>query len=300
LRNPNHHPTIVACIPAFNEERHLAAVIRGARPYVDLVIVCDDGSRDKTSEVARALGAKVVRHERNLGYGSALSTLFDSAREENAEIVVTIDADGQHNPRDIPRLASPIMEGGADIVIGSRFLESSRAIPGYRKLGIRVITGATNLLSNQEITDGQSGFRCYNAHALNLISSAEMGMGASIEILMSAREKGLSIAEVPVKILYEEKAARNPVYHGIDVTLSLVKHLSIRHPLLFYGAPGFLLFLIGMGFGLWALDIFSLKSILPTGPALAAVASVTVGLVLMTTGMILWIMVTLVKSRAQN
>src|ERR1022692_5110080 len=121
-------PNVVACIPAFNEEEHIASVILGVRPHVEKIIVCDDGSHDMTSEIAEALGAKVVRHERNLGYGSALSTLFESARKENAGIMVMIDGDGQHDPNDIPRLIGPIIEGGADVVIGSRFLDSSDGV----------------------------------------------------------------------------------------------------------------------------------------------------------------------------
>jgi hypothetical protein len=124
-----------------------------------------------------------------------------------------------------------------------------------------------------------------------------MGMGASVEILVKATEKGLSIAEVPIRIRYEEKAARNPVYHGTDVVLSLVKHLSIRHPLLFYGIPGFILLVVGLGFGLYTLDVFTSSNYIPAGPALAAVAGLMVGLVLMTTSVILWVMVTVVKGR---
>jgi len=288
-------PSVVACIPAFNEEGHIASVILGVRPHVEKIIVCDDGSHDMTSEIAEALGAKVLRHERNLGYGSALSTLFESARKENAGIMVVIDGDGQHDPGDIPRLIGPIIEGEADIVIGSRFLKTSEGVPGYRKVGVKVITGTTNAVSRLGITDSQSGFRAYSARALSQIFPSEMGMGASVEILMKATEKGLSVAEIPIRIRYEEKAARNPVYHGTDVVLSLVKHLSIRHPLLFYGVPGFILFVVGLGFGLWSMTLFESSARLPYGPALVAVAGITVGLVLVTTSIILWVMVTVVK-----
>jgi glycosyltransferase involved in cell wall biosynthesis len=291
-------PKIVACIPAFNEEDHIARVIIGVQQYVDAVIVCDDGSRDMTSAIAERLGAKVVRHERNLGYGEAISALFENAIREKADVMVTIDGDGQHDPSDIPRLVAPIVAGEADLVIGSRSLDSSDSdTPSYRKLGVKVITGTTNAMSKQEISDSQSGFRAYSARALSLIAPSEMGMGASVEILVKATEKGLSIAEVPIRIRYEEKAARNPVYHGTDVVLSLVKHLSIRHPLLFYGIPGFILLVVGLGFGLYTLDVFTSSNYIPAGPALAAVAGLMVGLVLMTTSVILWVMVTVVKGR---
>ncbi|MEM2687352.1 MAG: glycosyltransferase family 2 protein, partial [Thermoproteota archaeon] len=111
-----NRPFIVACIPAFNEERTIASVVIRAMRHVDKVIVCDDGSTDLTGEIAEKLGAEVMRHERNQGYGAALSTLFEKAREINADILVMIDADGQHNPDDIPKLLTPIINGEADIV----------------------------------------------------------------------------------------------------------------------------------------------------------------------------------------
>ncbi|MEM2613688.1 MAG: glycosyltransferase family 2 protein, partial [Nitrososphaerota archaeon] len=112
---------VIACIPAYNEEKTIAKVILKTKKYVDKVIVCDDGSIDMTAEIAEALGAEVIRHERNMGYGAAISSLFKKAVEEGADIMVTLDGDGQHDPDEIPKLIKPIVEDEADVVIGSRF-----------------------------------------------------------------------------------------------------------------------------------------------------------------------------------
>lgn len=147
-------PKIIACIPAYNEERTIASVVLKAMKYVNKVIVCDDGSEDLTGEIARRLGAEVVRHERNMGYGAALSTLFNKAREVKADIMVILDADGQHNPDDIPRLLKPIIDGEADIVIGSRFIGGLKGeIPAYRELGIKAITRLVKTMTYSDLTD---------------------------------------------------------------------------------------------------------------------------------------------------
>jgi len=131
---------VVAGIPAYNEERSIARVIVKAMNYVDRVIVYDDGSTDMTGEIAERLGAEVIRHERNLGYGAALASLFRRAREADADVLVVLDADGQHNPDDIPRLVKPVLDGESDIVCGSRFLSEENDMPSYRRWGINRIT----------------------------------------------------------------------------------------------------------------------------------------------------------------
>ncbi|MEM2981364.1 MAG: glycosyltransferase family 2 protein [Thermoproteota archaeon] len=290
---------IVACIPAFNEERTIAGVVIKAMRHVDKVIVCDDGSTDLTGEIAEKLGAEVVKHERNQGYGAALSTLFKKAREMNADILVMVDADGQHNPDDIPKLLTPIINGEADIVIGSRFIgKAKEEIPGYRKAGIKVITGIAKTASYNNITDAQSGFRAYNRKAIERIRISETGMGASTEILIKAKEHGLRITEVPVKIKYSKgSSTQNPIFHGVDVILSTVKYMSIRRPLLFYGVPGFMSLLVAIFFWIWTLQIFAEKRQVVTNIALIAIATTIVGLMLLTTAVILWVLVSILREK---
>jgi len=288
---------VVACIPAFNEEKTIASVIVKAMRHVDKVIVCDDGSTDLTGEIAEKLGAKVIVHERNMGYGAALHTLFAEAGGEDADIVVTLDADGQHNPDDIPRIIEPILKGEADIVIGSRFLGGEgKQMPRYRELGVKTITRLTGRASYRELTDAQSGFRAYRRSVVEALKPSEMGMGASTEILVKAHENGFRIREVPVKIYYEgETSTQNPVSHGVEVVMSTVKHLSIRRPMLFYGVPGLIAMLVAISFWLWTLQIFAATRQVSTNIALIALGATIVGLMLLTTAVILWVLVSVIR-----
>ncbi|RLE48629.1 MAG: glycosyltransferase family 2 protein, partial [Candidatus Methanomethylicota archaeon] len=249
---------MIACIPAYNEENTIAKVILKTKKYVDKIIVCDDGSTDMTAEIAEALGAEVIRHERNMGYGAAIGSLFQRAREENADIMITLDADGQHDPDDIPRLIKPIMDQEADIVIGSRFLTKDVEIPAYRKIGIKVINWIMRAKA-KAITDTQSGYRAYSKRALQLIKPAEMGMGVSTEILLKAEQSNLKIKEVPIRISYkvEQPSTINPLTHALDVIFSTIKQLSIRHPLMFYGIPGAISLLVALGAGLVLIHLFN-------------------------------------------
>ena len=296
-------PHIIACIPAYNRDKTIAKVVLKAKKHVDEVIVCDDGSQqgDMTAIIAEALGATVVKHQKNMGYGATLRTLFYEARKRNPDVMVTLDADYQHNPDDIPRLIKPILDGEADIVIGSRFLgEENREIPKDRKMGIKAITKLTNIGSYKEITDAQSGFRAYSRKAIQLITPTEYGMGASTEILLKAKEKGLKIKEIPIKINYdvEKPSTHNPLYHGIDVVLSTIKHMSIRHPLLFYGVPGLIALLVATAFWIWTLQIFAATRQIITNIALVAIGAAIVGLMLLTTAIILWILVSVIREKA--
>ncbi len=116
---------VVVGIPAFNEEKTIAKIVIGAQKYAQLVVVCDDGSTDLTAEIAERLGAVVVRHKKNLGYGGALQSLFKRARELQADVLVTLDSDGQHDPEEIPQLIKPIEDGVAEVVFGSRFKDEN-------------------------------------------------------------------------------------------------------------------------------------------------------------------------------
>jgi glycosyltransferase involved in cell wall biosynthesis len=154
-------PFVVVAIPAFNEEKTIAKVILLAQKHSDKVVVCDDGSMDMTAEIAERLGAEVIRHERNMGYGAAIQSLFGRARELNADVLVTLDADGQHDPSEIPNVVKPVVQGAADVVIGSRFVDAggSGEMPLYRRFGARLIAKLVNGSSKNGVSDAQSGFR---------------------------------------------------------------------------------------------------------------------------------------------
>ncbi len=153
--------SITAVIPAFNEEKTIAAVVKETRLYVDEVVVVDDGSTDSTQKIAHDSGATVLRHTRNMGYGNALATGFRYFKGNGAKVLVVLDGDGQHNPQEIPNLVTPVANGSADIAIGSRFMnkECEAEIPAYRKFGIGIVNRAWKMASGEERSDTQCGFR---------------------------------------------------------------------------------------------------------------------------------------------
>jgi len=232
--------TLVA-MPAYNEEAYIAKTVLGARQHADRVLVVDDGSQDETVPIAEALGAIVVRHTTNKGYGGALQTIFSTARDLGAEELVIIDSDGQHSPGDISRLLTELRRGN-DVVIGSRFVEGSAGdIPAYRKVGMKVLDTATTLAGNNlAITDSQSGFRAYGRKAIEAIHISGEGMSAGSEILIQISDHRLKVAEVPIRVRYdiEGTSSENPVSHGVGVLMNIVRLISLRRPLVFFGIPG--------------------------------------------------------------
>lgn len=215
---------VIAAIPCYNEEQFIGDVVRRTSQYVDQVIVVDDGSSDRTAEVAEAAGATVIRHKVNRGPGGAYRTCLKAARDNEAEILITLDGDEQHNPDELPRLLQPLLDGEADLVVGSRFL-GQYEVPRYRKVGIDIITFLYNVGSKGKVVDAQSCYRGYNRKALEGLCVTENGFGFSVELLVQARRNGLRIAEVPISCIYHEAShSMNPVTHGIEVALKVLQN----------------------------------------------------------------------------
>lgn len=288
---------IVACIPAFNEEKTIARVILQAQKHVDTVIVCDDGSTDLTGEIAHRLGAEVIHHEKNLGYGAALRSLLKKARDMNADVIVTLDADAQHDPVAIPQVITPIVEDKTDIVLGSRFLNKNSNVPTYRRFGIKLLTHMSNGSLRNGISDAQCGFRAYNKTAVQKLKLSEEGMGISAEILRKAGEQGLRVAEVSVQVNYKNVKAstHNPLRHGLSVLSTIIKLVVEERPLLYLGVPGTILITIGIGFGIWTLQLFTIERRIVTNVALAALAFTMVGIFTLFTAITLYAIVRLVE-----
>jgi glycosyltransferase involved in cell wall biosynthesis len=288
----------LACIPAYNEESHIEDLVKSAKKHVDQVVVCDDGSTDDTANLAKKAGATVISHKTNKGYGAAIISLFDYARNNNAQIMITLDGDGQHDPDQIPLLLDTITQHNVDVVIGSRFLNQNTKAPGYRKRGIKIITSAANYGADLKVSDSQSGFRAYSKDAIDAIHPTEEGMSVSTEILLKISNKGLSLAEVPITISYDgDTSEHNPVQHGISVLANTLKYISIKHPLKFYGIPGIILIIAGIIIGGLFLDAYLHKQTVFYGSLLGSVVLFLFGAILSVTAIILFSMANLIRDR---
>jgi len=238
-------------MPAYNESNTIAEVILGCKKYVDYVVVVDDGSSDNTAEIAEFLGAYVVRHEINKGYGAAIKSCFRLACEFNADAMVIIDSDGQHNPDEIPKLLAPLTQG-FDLVIGSRFVNGNgKNVPAYRRLGMRVLDVATYIAGGINVTDSQSGFRAYGKKAVEKIQFNGEDMSAGSEILFQAKDHNLKFTEVEIHCRYDLKkcSSQNPFVHGSKVLLQILKYMIFRHPFYCFIVPGITLGTIGFFMG---------------------------------------------------
>ena len=293
---------IAAGIPAFNEEKNIGLLVVELLKIVDYVIVCNDGSNDNTGIIAKKMGAVVVNHERNLGYGAGIKSLFLKARELGVDVLVTLDADGQHRPEDVRIVLEPIKKHETDIVIGSRFLDQSQQqIPSYRKAGIKIITKLANTTLDKTITDSQSGFRAYNSNVLSEIIPLEHGMGVSNEILIKANKKGFKISEVPIVVSYEgDTSTHNPVSHGMSVIFSTLKIISIENPFKLYGIPGCIFLAIGLFFTILTIQDFTETKQMLLSTAIIGAANIIFGTILLMTSIILYSIVNLIRDRKKH
>jgi len=253
----------LVCIPAFNEEKPIVDVIKKSLNYVDRVVVCDDGSSDSTAEQARNAGAIVLKHEKNMGKGNAMKSLFKYAKDVDADVIITIDGDGQFLPEQIESLIKPILENNYDIVIGNRFSDDQE-MPSYRKVGNKMLDKITKLAADLPFSDTQSGFRSYSKKAIQSISFSTNGFGVDSEILINAVDKGLKITETKVTVLYntgEKTSTKDPVSHSMSVIASLLESIAIHHPLKYLGIPGMILLVIGLGFATLAISNFNIINV---------------------------------------
>ena len=288
-------------IPAFNEEKNIGKVIVTLKKITNDIIVCDDGSNDLTKEIAEGLGAKVISHTKNMGYGEAIKSIFNEAKKKEADILVTFDADGQHRPEDIMSLTKPIIDQEAEVVIGSRFLKNETNMPKYRKIGVKVLTKVTNMSIKENLTDSQSGLRAYQKKVLQNISLTDSGMGISTEILIKSHQEEFRIVEVPIQILYgKDTSTHNPVSHGTSVLLSTIKYTSIQHPLKFYGVPAIIFLIVGLSFLIWTFQIYAEETRVVTNIALVGMGSLILGVILMISAILLYSLVSVVQDKRNN
>jgi len=284
-------------MPAYNEAKYIGSVILQAKKHADEVIVVDDGSTDRTAEVARLAGAAVIKHEGNQGYGNTVRDLLHEARRRKADILVVLDADAQHDPDEIPHLVEGIT-GGADVVIGSREMQKHK-IAGYRRLGQKVLTRLTKVASGKQLADTESGFRAYSRRAMDTLELKETGMAISSEIVTEAASKGLEIGEVPISVAYTaDGSTLNPVIHGLGVLNRIILMISERRPLLFFSLFGSIFLAIGLAAGIMVIRTYYFGSnVFATGLAMVSILFITIGLLTVFTGIMLNVLVRRISNR---
>tara|TARA_B110000438_G_scaffold182077_1_gene174024 strand:+ start:295 stop:1236 length:942 start_codon:yes stop_codon:yes gene_type:complete len=249
---------VLACIPAYNEEAKIQEIINETKKFVNEIVVCDDGSNDLTATIAENSGVNLIKHDVNKGKGAAMKSLFKYASSSQADVVVTMDGDGQFLPKDIEKLCNPIVSGESDIVIGYRHDDDE--MPRYRKLGNQFLDRLSNISSNLSLRDTQSGFRAYSISAIKKISLSTDGFGADAEILIDASKQGLRISEEKVTVLYDigsKTSTKNPIILGAEIASSLVYQILIKNPLRYLGLPGILSIILGVITSTYVIAIFN-------------------------------------------
>nr|WP_319540140.1 glycosyltransferase family 2 protein [uncultured Methanospirillum sp.] len=288
----------IAIIPAYNEELTVGMVVMLSLQHVGRVVVVDDGSIDRTAEIAWLSGADVVRVEPNKGKANAVRAGIARAREIGCNAMVMLDADGQHNPSEIPDLLDPILSGEADLVIGSRCLNgNSQEIPSYRRLGQITLDIATNLECSYKCTDSQSGYRALSKKAIERFDFPSDGYNLESDMIEHYSRIGLKITEVPITVRYEVpfKHKKNPLSHGADIITHIIGIIGYRRPLLSFGVSGFTCSLIGIILGFFAFDQYYSTGKFVFIFTMFSGVSMVLGLLLITTGLILNSLVKIVK-----
>jgi glycosyltransferase involved in cell wall biosynthesis len=216
-----------ALIPAFNESPYIAKVVKGAKQYVEEVVVIDDGSDDGTAKVARAAGATCLQSQTNCGKASALRTGLAFARDRNFTHVLTLDGDGQHLPEDIPVMLRVAEETGADLVIGTRSFDRTR-MPRSRYYSNTVGSQLASLLVGRDIRDSQSGFRLFRLDKLCGIELRSQCYEFEMEVLIKMARSGCTIVHAPVRMVYDDCHARSKMRPVRDTVRICLWSLAFR------------------------------------------------------------------------
>lgn len=282
-------PKVIAAMPAYNEERYIGTIVLKTKQYVDEVIVFDDGSTDKTSQVAGLAGATVLRHNNKKGKGAAIQGILTEVKKRVPDILILLDADSQHDPDEIPFLIKSILEG-SDLVIGSREEQADKT-PRFRRVGQKILLYLTRILSRKKITDSESGFRALSSKAMSEISLAENGFAVETEMIARVADKGLKITEVAISSIYtKDGSTLNPLIHGFSVFTRIIAMISERRPLFFFGLGGGIIMILGLIAGIRVLQVISAGGIVPIGTTLLSVLLLTIGIFSIFTGIILHVL----------
>ena len=296
--------TVMVGIPCYNEEVAIGSLVLRVSRYADQVVVLDDGSTDKTAEVARLAGAHVLVHDANIGKGAALRDLFAYATQSGFGIIVIIDGDGQHDPDDIPKLLDPLLRDEADVVNGSRYLDGKAgSTPRYRRFGQVVLDRVIHwgLSGDATFTDTQSGFRAFSIKTAPFFKFNSDELTIDSEMLMDAANARLRIKEVDVGVRYDVgRSSKHPVSHGLQVLAGVLRSIEFNRPLLAFTVPGLIMVAIAAGIAAFVIQAYFIIGHVVLGPTLLMLLLTVVGTFLVFTGIILHSMSALIDSRAER
>jgi glycosyltransferase involved in cell wall biosynthesis len=287
LRLASARSRVLVAIPAHNEDRYIGSLVLKLRAAGLDVLVVDDGSDDRTPEIAEAAGASVLRHASNLGKTAAMRSAFERAAELRVDALVVIDGDGQHDPGDVEQLLAPILDGRADMVVGSRFAGVASEVPTWRVAGQHILSLATNVGSGLRLADTQSGFRAFSRRAIGEIRLRGTGFSVESEMQFEAKRCGWHITEVPIRVDYDVPLKRNPVWQGIHTLEGIVGLISKHRPLLFFGVPGLVILLAGLSLGAHVVEVYANTLKLAIGMALITIMLCIVGVLSLFTAILL-------------
>ena len=303
LKNTIDKATL-AVSPCYNEEATIGSVVLKVKRHVDKVLVIDDGSMDDTAKIAKAAGAHVILHKKNCGKSVAIKTGFRYALDRDFDYVVTIDGDGQHNADEIPVVLGDLMNNGHDITLGFRSGNGTE-MPGWRKVGKRLLDYATSFGNGGHVTDSQCGFRAFNKKAVNGLVSRLNGEAFSVESeqLIRAHELGLDVDKIDVTCKYKNlknTSTKNPTSHGFSVLGYVIRLVAERRPLLFISFPGFISVLIGLFFGIRTLQYYNQTNIFLVHYALLVSIFLIIGVFAMFMGLILNVLPHIIEQAKQK
>ncbi|MCX9082803.1 MAG: glycosyltransferase family 2 protein [Candidatus Methanoperedens sp.] len=281
--------TITAILPAYNKEVHIGTLVLQTKKHVDNVLVIDDGSSDRTGEMAKLAGAKVIRHTRKMGKGAALKSGFEYVGRNGAKVIVTMDFDSEYNPDYIPTLINPILKGEADVVNGSwQVKHSGKKLHFSQFKGKYSIDNVLNSNPRLSTTDMQSGIQAFARHTLTAFKFKSNGNTNGNDMLNDAANAGLRVKEIEIGVKQSvDCTTQNDRKHVLKTLVRMLEDIELCRPLYYLTIPGMVCTIIGMGLGLDILKDFFIGETLRFWPMLFMIVLTLLGIFMAFTGIIL-------------